>query len=730
MKIFILSVLSFILMLISSGGKRDNDNRPHDQSGFRWEYSKPEDEGFSSVKLNRLVEDLAHRGTKKLLIIRNDKIVCEWFAEGSEDSVNRHYSASLAKALVGGMSLLAAIDDGYIYPDEAACRLITSWKMHPLKSKITIRHLATHTSGMDDAEADGAELKDIVVKGLDPHMDLRGWKGQFWRQVPDPFSVSRDSAAILSVPGLRYAYSNPGIGMLTYAVTASLKGSPFKDVRTYLRERIFGPIGIKEPEYSIGYGKTFDVGGLHLVPSWGGGSFTANAVARIGRLMLRKGDWQGKQMIDADLIEEAVTYHDTAIPSASAGGTLPVDNFRNDRNPIPATTLGWYCNYDGVWKYLPRDAFAGAGAGNQLLLVVPSLNLIVVRFGANLYDQKKNEGFWYGAVKYLFNPVVEAIEAPPYPRSDVIKDAEFAPAETTIRLAEGSDNWPVTWADDDNLYSAYGDGRGFAPFTDIKLSLGLAQIKGMPPDISGVNLRSAGGEMVGDGRNGPKASGMLMVDGTLYMIIRNANNARLGWSTDYGKIWEWAGWQFGEGFGAPVFLNCGKDYADARDKYVYIYSPDGDNAYDNFDRMVMARVPADKIRYWKEYEYFAGLTEGNRPVWSEDVRKREGVFTNPGKCYRSGITYNKGLKRYLWCQIIQRSEGEDLQGPRYKGGLGIFEAPAPWGPWRTVYYTTDWDTGPGESGSIPSKWMSKNGKICYYLFSGNDCFSVRKITFK
>ncbi len=163
--------------------------------------------------------------------------------------------------------------------------------------------------------------------------------------------------------------------------------------------------------------------------------------------------------------------------------------------------------------------------------------------------------------------------------------------------------------------------------------------------------------------------------------------------------------------------------------HVYIFTR-GENAYDNYDRMVMARVPAGKIRDWKEYEYFAGVTEGNRPLWSEDVRKREAVFINPGKCYRSGITYNKGLKRYLWCQIIQRSEGEDLQGPRFRGGLGIFEAPAPWGPWRTVYYTTDWDTGPGESGSIPSKWMSNNGRTCYYLFSGNDCLSVRKITFK
>jgi hypothetical protein len=66
---------------------------------------------------------------------------------------------------------------------------------------------------------------------------------------------------------------------------------------------------------------------------------------------------------------------------------------------------------------------------------------------------------------------------------------------------------------------------------------------------------------------------------------------------------------------------------------------------------------------------------------------------------------------------------------RFKGGLGIFEGLTPWGPWKTVYYTLDWDIGPGETASIPVKWMSDDGKTCYLVFSGNDSFSVRKIMF-
>ena len=49
-----------------------------------------------------------------------------------------------------------------------------------------------------------------------------------------------------------------------------------------------------------------------------------------------------------------------------------------------------------------------------------------------------------------------------------------------VRQARGSDNWPMTWADNDLLYTAYGDGNGFAPFTQEKLSMGLAAIAGLP----------------------------------------------------------------------------------------------------------------------------------------------------------------------------------------------------------------------------------------------------------
>ena len=172
-----------------------------------------------------------------------------------------------------------------------------------------------------------------------------------------------------------------------------------------------------------------------------------------------------------------------------------------------------------------------------------------------------------------------ALATPPYPPSPVIKQITFAPAATIVRRAKGSDNWPMTWADDDALYTAYGDGNGFEPFVPAKLSLGLARVTGRPADFHGENLRSATGEFRGDGRSGRKASGLLMVDGVLYLLARNLDHAGLAWSRDHGATWTWADWKFTTSFGCPTFLNFGKNYAGARDEFVYVYSPDGDGAY-------------------------------------------------------------------------------------------------------------------------------------------------------
>jgi CubicO group peptidase (beta-lactamase class C family) len=341
---------------------------------FDWQTASPEQHGFSAAKLDAVREGLAQHGTKAFLLIRDDHIIYEWYA-ATHSATKVHYSASMAKALVGGVAVAVALSDGRLSLDDPAAKYVPQWREHPEKSRITIRHLGSHTSGLEDAE-----------EGKLPHTQLTGWKGEFWKsRAPphDPFTISRDVTPLISAPGAENHYSNPGIAMLAYVTTAALRDAPQKDLRTVLRERVMKPIGVPDAEWSVGYGKTVVVDGLPLVPAWGGGNYTARAAARLARLMLREGNWEGQQLIKAAAVR-AVTS-DAGTPGS--GG------------------IGWWSNAEGSSPALPRDAYLARGAQHQLVVVIPSLKIISVRNGADL-------GPTSSAVESLyFAPLMAAMKA-------------------------------------------------------------------------------------------------------------------------------------------------------------------------------------------------------------------------------------------------------------------------------------------------------------------------------
>src|SRR4030095_4675726 len=127
-------------------------------------------------------------------------------------------------------------------------------------------------------------------------------------------------------------------------------------------ERIMQPIGVPDAEWSVGYGKAFVVDGLPLVPTWGGGAFTPRATARIGQLVLHDGIWEGKKLLSKDAVRQVTT----------------------DAGLIGNCGMGWWSNGGQRYTRMPQDAIWGAGAGDQLLLVIPSLQLIMVRNGEEL----------------------------------------------------------------------------------------------------------------------------------------------------------------------------------------------------------------------------------------------------------------------------------------------------------------------------------------------------------
>src|SRR5262245_30107419 len=109
---------------------------------FEWQTATPESQGMSAAKLDALRDSLAARKTAGLLVIRNEKVVLEWYA-ANHSAAKPHYTTSMAKAIVGGLSLGVALSDGRISRDDRAAMFIPQWSSDERKSKITIRQLGS-----------------------------------------------------------------------------------------------------------------------------------------------------------------------------------------------------------------------------------------------------------------------------------------------------------------------------------------------------------------------------------------------------------------------------------------------------------------------------------------------------------------------------------------------------------------------------------------------------------
>ena len=311
---------------------------------------------IDSAVLREMGDELFRRNTQALMVVYNDKVVYERYLP-DWNRYKPHGSASAAKGVVGGLSLMLAMHDGLIDLDDPAYKYVPQWKDDPLKSKITVRMLGAHTSGIEDSTGGGDQYA------------LPDWKGDFWRQDRNPFLLSRDEAPVIFPPGTANQYSNPGIGMLNYCVTAAIKDTEHKDIRTYLWERLIKKMGIPREEWSVGYEKTFDTDGLPCVGTWGGGNISTRAMAAVGRLLANKGNWDGEQLIKADVVEAALKPSGT--PSTVSSGF-------------------WLnCDMDGnkSWPDMPGDVAMAAGAKDQAMIFYPTQKLVIVRFGDGSIEQ-------------------------------------------------------------------------------------------------------------------------------------------------------------------------------------------------------------------------------------------------------------------------------------------------------------------------------------------------------
>lgn len=332
----------------------------------------------------------------------------------------------------------------------------------------------------------------------------------------------------------------------------------------------------------------------------------------------------------------------------------------------------------------------------------------------------------------------------PYAQSPIIKNIEFD-WSTHISSAPGSDNWPITWADDNNQYTVWGDGGGFGGTNSLgRSSIGLARIEGNWDDFKGFN--------VWGGYNGEnnhnvtaKSYGIICIEGILYMWCGmfqtnedQFNHTKIAYSENHGATWKFADWTFTrkEGIMMPTVCNFDKNYENAKDDFVYMYlirfqSYEGPDDYeDKVDWLNcqkpgiidLARVHKDSILLKDAYSFFGGNLE-DKPIWVKNINERKPVFENPdGVGWCISVSYNSKLERYFL--TTEHTE-------THRANIGIFDAPEPWGPWTTVLYGNSWGKGfiPLNTfyWNFANKWLSNDGKTFSLIFTGrkeNDSFNI------
>jgi CubicO group peptidase (beta-lactamase class C family) len=259
------------------------------------------------------------------------------------DLKNTHQLASGSKSFSCAMAV-AAEDAGLLKLDELVSDTIPEWRTDPRKAKVTIRQLLAFTSGLPSNI--GGARANVLEQAL--------------------------NANLTAEPGMRYTYGN--LHLMVFGEVIRRKTNMRPEV--FLLERVLKPLGISSLRWDN------DTGGNALLAS--GAHITARDWMRYGQLMLQNGVWQGQRLLSSTGLKACLQgSRALAIYGLTWWLNVPVNGTLDGLDVVPKTALGLPSTDDpnGFAPSAPKDLFMAAGAGNQRLYIVPSLELIVVRFG-------------------------------------------------------------------------------------------------------------------------------------------------------------------------------------------------------------------------------------------------------------------------------------------------------------------------------------------------------------
>jgi CubicO group peptidase (beta-lactamase class C family) len=279
-----------------------------------------------------------------VLVQKNGRIVFEdyrteirhapFLHEGAPDKAHRLASGTKS---FWGVAAAAAVMDGFFTFDERVCDTITEWKNDPRKSRITVRQLLSLTSGIE--------------AGMP--------------KEPLPAYSEALVAKASHEPGVFFQYGSVPFQVFGELLKRKLKPTGESPV-DYLMRRVLRPIGLNVAEWRL------DKEGNPHMPS--GAFLTAREWAKFGQLILDKGRWNGRTIIDGDILNECFQGSGT---NPAYGLTFwlnkPGTSVRGGNwNPIP---------YKPVLSRTAPDLIIARGHGKQRLYIIPSKNMVIVRFG-------------------------------------------------------------------------------------------------------------------------------------------------------------------------------------------------------------------------------------------------------------------------------------------------------------------------------------------------------------
>ena len=299
---------------------------------FLWAISNDDDKVYNY----KTPEDfLISQGTLSFIVIKNDTIVYEKYFNGFEpDSIRTIFSVSKAftSTLVG-----IAINEGYIKSvDQLVSDFIPSFKSKG-KEEMTINNLLQMTSGLSEND-----YNDILKIG-------------FFYYSKDQ-NRRAEKTKLRYKPGTKFQYSSITTQLLGICLEKAT-GKPFE---TYFKEKIWEPMGMEYNALS-----SRDDKGFHKY--FGGISANPKDLAKFGLLYLKKGNWNGQQIVPEEWVK-ATAKRDTIQGKSTS-----------------YTNCFWLDTYPIENKFNKSDLFAG-GYGGQIVYVNPENNTVIIRTGTTEVD--------------------------------------------------------------------------------------------------------------------------------------------------------------------------------------------------------------------------------------------------------------------------------------------------------------------------------------------------------